>query len=90
MFVFAVCAVVSEGKLDRTAVVFIFTEEIPINSADIPGNLVMLTSVYTRCNTIYNVKPVCLALVCTEEFILAICSCLSWQSTHLESRVSRV
>ena len=41
MFVFAVCAVVSEGKQNRTAVVSIFTEEIPINSADIPGNLVM-------------------------------------------------
>ena len=45
MFVFAMCAVVSEGELDRTAVVSIFTEEIRINSADLPGNLVMFTSV---------------------------------------------
>ena len=45
MFGFAVCAVVSEGKLDRTVVVSIFTEEIPVNSADIPRNLVIFTSV---------------------------------------------
>ena len=62
VFVFAVCAVVSEGKLDRTAVVSIFTEEIPINSADIPGNLVVFTSVYPRCDTTCNVKPICLVL----------------------------